>query len=670
MSIAPPDDLGPAPLEPTWAVLVVHGVGLTRPGLTLQAFMQGLRQSVPHLQESEPPEVRMLPEPDPVPPPHSPVPLTPPAGPVILAGRFPMHLRWAQVNQPRNGTPAKVVLAEVFWSDLSGTRYRGLALLVRLVTVIFHLRYVADRAARVPGRLARWLRFFLFFASWLLCGPIAGLSAVILILLVASYVRQFLENVFGGSLTPQGLNFTMVGLGLATAVLGGGLVLAARRRDWDSPWQLLAWSIGITGLAVLVLASWLSLSPDTLWEGRAGRFLETRFGPIRTDLASVYFAALVLLTQLLFALVAILVHLAALTWLCAVLANLGRKSRHFVPGLTAALGALMLQIGLWVLIIPALAIWGFYQFFPDPLSKERSPFEPVQSSFLLDLGLAVIVLVALLVVCVVRCVWGWRHQQDYHKLLVARTIPRLLIHWFLLGILLLISLFGCFVTWYSFLTGSRAFYDPLVPLVEGSGLWIAAAVTLIGLFLLNPLGAGLHILMDIIGHFYQRGLRVPWPWQDAEKLDHRELVTQMRIEARCRRVLQEVLELGNVTYLTVVSHSQGTVIAIDVLWFDWAERLLEGKQVNLVTMGSPFTHLYQHYFPLRYPELFLNGKFNSSKETGWGLLSHTVSSWWNVFRVDDFVGTYSTCTFRHFLLLTIKNTSLIRSRARRTPRRW
>jgi len=85
-----------------------------------------------------------------------------------------------------------------------------------------------------------------------------------------------------------------------------------------------------------------------------------------------------------------------------------------------------------------------------------------------------------------------------------------------------------------------------------------------------------------------------------------------------------------------VAHSQGTVIALDVLWLLWANNLLQDREVYLVTMGSPFTHLYQHYFPDRYPPLFADGRLNPK----WGAsLDKTVDAWVNLYRIDDFIGT-------------------------------
>ena len=62
-----------------------------------------------------------------------------------------------------------------------------------------------------------------------------------------------------------------------------------------------------------------------------------------------------------------------------------------------------------------------------------------------------------------------------------------------------------------------------------------------------------------------------------------------------------------------------------------AERLDKLEALHLVTLGSPLTHLYQYYFPERYPPL---------ANDSWGGLRKTVRNWVNVYRVDDFVGTY------------------------------
>jgi hypothetical protein len=174
------------------------------------------------------------------------------------------------------------------------------------------------------------------------------------------------------------------------------------------------------------------------------------------------------------------------------------------------------------------------------------------------------------------------------------------------------------------------------------------------------MGAGLHIAMDVINHFYERRFGFPWPVGPLKTMDISSFPVQMRIEARFRRVLQEVLwRLGpyEITDLTVVAHSQGTMVAINTLWLAWTHRLLKRLPghppvtVRLATMGSPFTYLYHHYYPARYPKLFdANGAMNRAWVPKGLLFGHdwwlfdmaldwTVDRWVSLYRVDDFVGT-------------------------------
>ncbi|HMO15252.1 MAG TPA: hypothetical protein PKD64_13840 [Pirellulaceae bacterium] len=83
--------------------------------------------------------------------------------------------------------------------------------------------------------------------------------------------------------------------------------------------------------------------------------------------------------------------------------------------------------------------------------------------------------------------------------------------------------------------------------------------------------------------------------------------------------------------LTIVAHSQGTLIAIEVLndpELNWLSA--EFSEINLLTMGSPFTHIYQHYFGHYYPHL---------DHPHWSNLRGRIAAWANIFRIDDFVGT-------------------------------
>ena len=80
-----------------------------------------------------------------------------------------------------------------------------------------------------------------------------------------------------------------------------------------------------------------------------------------------------------------------------------------------------------------------------------------------------------------------------------------------------------------------------------------------------------------------------------------------------------------------MAHSQGTIVALDALAEDDAGDFFKTlDRCDLVTMGSPFHHFYQHYFPNEYPPL---------SDQKWDRLRQRVEHWYNIFRIDDYVGT-------------------------------
>jgi hypothetical protein len=95
-----------------------------------------------------------------------------------------------------------------------------------------------------------------------------------------------------------------------------------------------------------------------------------------------------------------------------------------------------------------------------------------------------------------------------------------------------------------------------------------------------------------------------------------------------------------VTHLTIIAHSQGTMIAVDVLTLTgldptskdeisgWLKKL---KGFHLITMGSPLSHLYQHYFP---------GRYAPFTDPSWNDLKAQIRNWINIYRIDDYVGTH------------------------------
>jgi hypothetical protein len=171
-----------------------------------------------------------------------------------LRDRFPVHFRWAEILNAPDHHPKKAVFAEVFWADLSDTRQGIWDLVVRLFTLVFHLRFLADRGADLQSTEeggaqtslpARLLRCSLFIACWLLCGPIAALTSLLLCLLVAnSGLQRFLKW--------QESNLGLLGLG--AVALGLSLVwVAYKPRIGSQPWRRLFW--GAAGASGFVITS-------------------------------------------------------------------------------------------------------------------------------------------------------------------------------------------------------------------------------------------------------------------------------------------------------------------------------------------------------------------------------------------------------------------------------
>jgi hypothetical protein len=588
-----------APSDPIWAVVFVHGVGDTGPGKTLDAVLPTLRQiNRGGLTEIAQPETRLLPEPPPGLPPPTPVPPPTPqdTSKVEMTSRFPAHVRRFSVNRPRAGDPAQAAFAEVYWADLSTAGEGALRLLLRLFTAIFDLRFIPYVASACDFFTARTLRLVLYLISWLLCGPIAGSTAFIAYLLAAHYA------------VPR---VPVVGLALIGAVFGGLLVLLHRWLKLRGQWLfVIGWIIVAAVSDVVYSLMTMHAFPKNL-------------------------EAMLLVLGTLFLAVGALTIISFVTW-CgarveAVLKQLGRAG----PALNAALAATLLQVGLWVMVVPAIGIAMLKEWSPDAVSGKDPVFANTFLAFTQDMALTLVVAACAVLVWLARARSVRREPRPYTAE-TTRRIPRLLVNDIIVAAIVAVSLAGAVATIYAALSGQPRFGGLLSEyrrLTVGGTLILVVVISAV---FQKGLGNALHILMDIVSHFSREHLPVP-SLSKTEKPDLNDFTVQQKLEARFRSVLDEVLQMGNVTHLTIVAHSQGTMIAIDVLWFTWAANRLHGIEVDLVTMGSPFTHLYQYYFPNRYPPLFIDGGLNDQ----WGShLTTTVKSWLNIYRVDDFVGTH------------------------------
>ena len=97
------------------------------------------------------------------------------------------------------------------------------------------------------------------------------------------------------------------------------------------------------------------------------------------------------------------------------------------------------------------------------------------------------------------------------------------------------------------------------------------------------------------------------------------------IQARFKEVVAHMLDQegrARISRITFMTHSQGTVIAAVGL-----KEIAKDMPVKptLVTMGSPLTQIYGHYFEKNY-------QFSPESNAA-------LKNWYNIYRGDDFVGT-------------------------------
>jgi hypothetical protein len=128
-----------------------------------------------------------------------------------------------------------------------------------------------------------------------------------------------------------------------------------------------------------------------------------------------------------------------------------------------------------------------------------------------------------------------------------------------------------------------------------------------------------------------------------------------RIQSRMKVLVDALIADHKPQHLVIVSHSQGTVIAIEAIAAEgcrWRQMLGDGGTLQLVTMGSPYTHIYNTYFPSVFESVDQRPELGKREETSPPLdceaekRGPVLEEWINIFRRDDFVGTHID-TMRH-----------------------
>ena len=585
--------------------MVVHGVGDPQPGETLSLFARSIADANKPLHEKQ--AVAWLSD---------------RVSETDHIKTFPVHHRSIQFEGE------EVEACELFWGDLSRVRRGWIGVIQGLFQIIFGLRYVAYVAADQPGPAAYWLKRLGLVTSKILHGPVLAVTFYLVLLMIAVCATHVMwPESYASTLWTQ-----IVLAGVAAIAIGASCIgyRMTRSRVVERFWFWVnVTAVFVTGLMFLKsfyidpyhseLIHECPIHPGLLWYCRV---------------------LLVLLGLLWFIEIQVLIAMA-LCWFVSL-----THPKAYRPALHVAFLLPALAVGLWGQALPMLWVTakecigilaelpGFAEVFDDAI-----PFLGVQ------LVMAAIILTATSIV--LAKYFSWRKRATVEHYQNGSRAPRLIVNTSLQLVLAICTVIGvAMVSTLCILQQLKFAYDEFwfgKMMVEANkyALGVVVPIGSVLLFLIPKLRPGFDIALDVVNHFYFRPTHVQDALDDDDEFDIAETTFENGslffsrrdlIHVRLRRILAHYRDkYDHHPELVILSHSQGTMAAIEVLndedvsWLNNAFR-----SVTLVTMGSPIRHLYQHYFGHCYPAL---------TEPYWTSLRRRIDSWVNVCRIDDFVGT-------------------------------
>lgn len=633
-------------------IMVVHGIGNPAPGDALHNLTDALQNGQPHPQASLQLRFGLVEE-----------QRLPSQAPwqAWKAEFFPMFIRRCRADCAKvQEGEAELVFAEVFWGNASQLPVGLMGMIQGVVRLFFRSEVLVRAAAEgqtAPGEKV-WLRRLFYglmlFDSRLLTGPIFALNVL---LLIAFTLYQYFGWTEKGAMGLWPPSLWIGGLALALAAI----VLLIDKWRPKSVFQNLgtpAWWLG-----GIVLGWWAALG----WNKPA-----TLEGAATPLIGLLGFIFLVLQAGM----VAIIL-LRGLHWFAQERATITGKKQG--PPLTIAFFSIMVQYALWVTIIPSL-----WQLLLRNHDKASTPGRLLQKMVETD-GLQWIALLVVALFGFLSWVMFW--WQTRQKLTVSLNAePRLIVHSLLAVPFALVTLVTVMIVVYVGITKLLAWprYE-VIELILGllqsvrDKYLLTILVSLLPVVLSFTTGAlqnALDLVNDIINYIDQEQQRSPQPtkpeggrwsnilykWGESlwrsllyrsqsllDKFGLKQLpspsINRTRsltreIRPRFALVLEHLIQTEQITKLVVVAHSQGSVIALDELADPNNVKLEQwGKNnITFVTVGSPISHLYQHYFPGRYP------LWEETKR--WAVLYRRVQYWRHYYRQDDYIGMELDATLK------------------------
>ncbi len=505
----------------------------------------------------------------------------------------------------------KVVMAEVFWGSESAIPHSVLGLLQGLFQLIFGMSGLIEARPEGIGRYEWFVAWVGLIGSRLLRGPVFAINTALMIALLAIVILQGVshtESEWVVSLTEATSREILLGVviaSIASALLGLLLVwrwVKARATRVVAPQG----TLGVYAFSLLAMGG--------IWPVAAALS--------GADDLQTFAAIPFTLLWHAFGFVALAVLLVVNLYLLSRIVRpaFSDAERH---SLSARAMALAIQFVLWSTIVPSIWLLTLSLVTSDSKSFAfwLDRFHEVVASdglqwFYLPLPLLALVIVLL---------WRWQKR--------ATNPPRLIVHALIRDALLVsvvLTVIASVVV--SVMDQEQAVVLPEI--VQQLRRLEVAILPAIPLLVASSVFVGGVVLALDIGNDVVNYVRLAMPLKSRLKPSEDERERLRPIRNKFNEVMRLLNRHHPLERIVVVSHSQGTVLAVDELARssfgrppDWLEQL----DVTLITMGSPFSHLYQHFFPLSYPAL---------DQPVWQRLGRRLNRWINIYRNDDFVGTH------------------------------
>ena len=570
------------------------------------------------------------------------------------------------------------IFAEVYWSNVVVTGRGTVDILISLIRVILGMGHIVRESAAVAYDNHPLMRRLCDAAIYCIHGPIAAMNTVLLIgALVASLARTYA----GADLT-QDFRWTLL---IAVPLMCYGFYRLNKTVSylWRSYWKWMILSAALmSALALSISHADYHIPPidsqeqeikeqqwrdrqafcatGSGWEGTTRQILcdtgtaletlETRALSLvcvrvdllaggnrscKNDLKGLYLLGVfILLAQqavwlLTFVLMCLILMLHAFLWCRRTDASGRRKVPSLAP---VALSSMAL---FWILLL--CCIWAVGFFMDEQFTGNYQLFKAAFFLIWVNWGFALMIAaISALIFMLPYARWRRKIKPESYFSSDPKTgkirpnpPPRLIVSIWIAVATMFCPVFLLSLAMISVMRDqAMMFHDVgwmnwLADLAYDYFRALLAVSALVGVALYGfreQLRVGIGLGSDVINYFRIRDYH-----PDPKK---RVFFFRERIERRFIAVARAMVQRHNPDEVVIVSHSQGTVVALDVLRetgkIDDLRR--EGRSWKLITMGSPFTHIYHHYF--------LNA-FVVPGRTQTGL-----DAWINIFRIDDFVGTH------------------------------